>query len=532
MISTNRRHHWALATVCVVLFLTFLDNTVVSVALANIRADIPSGVTDLEWVVNGYALTFAAFMLAGGTLGDLYGRKKVMMAGIAIFCAGSVLCAVADDSPILIIGRAVMGVGAAASEPGTLSMIRHVYPDRRRRARALGAWAAVSGLALALGPVIGGILVGLWDFRAIFWFNLIFGVLVFIAAGAVLPENSDPQGRHLDIPGLVLGAVALGAIVGAIITGETEGYDTWWILALFALGGLAAVGFVLAERHVRDPVIAPRFWRNGAFTGSNIVVFCAYFSIFSIFFFVALYLQEVIGKSAFQLAAAFLPMAAALIAASALTGRWVARRGARIPMTIGSAVAALGVGLTDVILDQNVNMVHLALVLVIAGAGFGIVLVPVTTAVLSTVPAERSGMAASVTNTSRELGAVFGVAVLGALTNAQLNSSLTSQLKALGIPADFQAIIFAAITQGASPSQGGAAAHANPGLAHLIDEVTNAAYTAFADGLHVALLTSTLLLVAATIVAATLVRRPRQVLNTDLQSEDETTATELAQDLG
>src|SRR5512143_2011983 len=145
MISSFRRHHWALATVCVVLFLTFLDNTVVSVALANIRADIPSGVTYLEWVVNGYALTFAAFMLAGGTLGDLYGRKKVMMGGIAVFCAGSVVCAVADDSPVLIIGRAVMGVGAAASEPGTLSMIRHVYPDRRRRARTLGGPAGRPG---------------------------------------------------------------------------------------------------------------------------------------------------------------------------------------------------------------------------------------------------------------------------------------------------------------------------------------------------------------------------------------------------
>ncbi|MGH9043338.1 MAG: MFS transporter, partial [Acidimicrobiales bacterium] len=165
----------ALATLCIVLFLTFLDNTIVSVGLANIQSGLHAGVTSLQWVVNGYALTFAALMLAAGSLGDLLGRKKIMLAGVSVFCAGSVIAAVAPDASWLIAGRVVMGVGAAASEPGTLSIIRHVYPDRGTRADALGVWAAVSGMALALGPVIGGALVGLNSWRDIFWFNLFIG---------------------------------------------------------------------------------------------------------------------------------------------------------------------------------------------------------------------------------------------------------------------------------------------------------------------------------------------------------------------
>ena len=184
----------ALATLCAVLFLTFLDNTIVSVGLANVQSDLHAGVTSLQWVVNGYALTFASLMLAAGMLGDILGRKRIMLAGVAVFCAGSVVAALATNVDWLIAGRVIMGVGAAASEPGTLSIIRHVYPDEETRADAIGVWAAVSGLALALGPVIGGVLVGLSSWRAIFWFNLGFGVVAFVLAAVAVPETGGPPG--------------------------------------------------------------------------------------------------------------------------------------------------------------------------------------------------------------------------------------------------------------------------------------------------------------------------------------------------
>src|SRR5271156_4219034 len=203
--TTSRVRSWALATLLFVLFLTFLDNTIVTVVLANVQSDLHASVSQLQWVVNGYALTFAGLMLSFGTIGDLLGRKKVMLAGVAVFCAGSVIAAVAPDTRILIAGRVVMGIGAAASEPGTLSMIRHLYPDKAARARSLGIWAAVSSLGLALGPLIGSLLVFGWSWRAIFWFNGVFGVGAFVSAAIVIPESSDPVGARFDIPGFLLG---------------------------------------------------------------------------------------------------------------------------------------------------------------------------------------------------------------------------------------------------------------------------------------------------------------------------------------
>ena len=196
----------ALAVLTMVLFLTFLDNTIVSVALGSVQAELHAGVSALQWVVSAYALTFAGAMLAFGMVGDEFGRKRVMLIGVGIFCAGSVLAALAPNIGLVIAGRAVMGFGAAASEPGTLSMLRHLYTEERTRTRAVGVWAAVSGLALALGPVIGGALVGVWNWRAIFWFNLVFGLAALVAGLIVLPENSDPDAHRVDIPGTVLGA--------------------------------------------------------------------------------------------------------------------------------------------------------------------------------------------------------------------------------------------------------------------------------------------------------------------------------------
>ncbi len=261
--STN----FTLAVVCAVLFLTFLDTTIVSVALSDIQARLHAGVSALQWVVNGYALTFASLMLTAGSLSDRFGRRKVMLVGLAIFACGSLLGALAPNSSVLIGARVIMGVGAAASEPGTLSVIRHIYPDREERARALGAWAAVSSLALALGPVIGGALVGIGTWRAIFWFNVVASVVVVVLAAATLPESADPQASRLDVPGFVVGAVALGALTFAVILGETDGYAAPLVVSLFVVGVVAMVGFVRVERASRSPMLELDYFRSPAFSG-------------------------------------------------------------------------------------------------------------------------------------------------------------------------------------------------------------------------------------------------------------------------
>jgi EmrB/QacA subfamily drug resistance transporter len=506
----SRAQAVALATLCAVLFLTFLDNTIVSVGLADVQSNLHAGVASLQWVVNGYALTFAAFMLAGGTLGDLLGRKKIMLGGVAIFCAGSVVAALAPNVDWLIVGRIVMGLGAAASEPGTLSIIRHVYPDKGTRADALGVWAAVSGLALALGPVIGGVLVGISDWRAIFWFNLVVGAAAFAMALAFVPETSDRGGRRIDVAGIVLGAVALASASFAVIQGEQSGYRTWWILALFAFSVVSASIFLLVEHKVHDPMLDLSLFRRPPFAGSNFVAFAAYFGTFSIFFFTALYVQEVGNASAYQTALDFIPMAAALIVASALTGPWVARIGPRIPMTVGCVLAGAGILLTNHVLGPHTDFATLGWVLPIAGVGFGMALVPVTSTPLTVAPPERSGMAASATNTSREMGAVFGVAILGAIVNAKLTGQLAARLKAIGIPPSFQSLVLHAVTGGGIGGGGAAnkAEHSkNEIVAKIATKVVNAAYQAFGSGLHLALEISGVLLLLGAFVAVVTIHR-------------------------
>ena len=501
----------ALAVLCAVLFLTFLDNTIVSVGLANIQSDLHAGVTSLQWVVNGYALTFASFMLAAGMLGDILGRKRIMLAGVAIFCAGSVVCALASNVDWLIAGRVVMGVGAAASEPGTLSIIRHVYPDRETRADALGVWAAVSGLALALGPVIAGALVGYSSWRTIFWFNLGFGAVAFLLAAVFVPESADRQGRRIDYAGFLFGAAFLACLSFGVIQGEDWGYTAPSIVALFIVCALSGIAFVVVERRVKSPMLDLDLFRRPPFTGSNFVAFVAYFGTFSIFFFTALYLQVVVNVSAYQAAIDFLPMAAGLIIVSALTGPLVARVGPRGPMTVGCLLAGGGILLASAVLGPHVTFATLGWVLPIAGIGLGMLLVPVTSVPLTVVQPERSGMAASATNTSREMGAVFGVAILGSIVNAKLTGDLATRLKAIGIPPNFQSLVIHAVQTGGTNSgaASGAEHSRNAAISRIATKVVNAAYDAFGSGLHEALvLSGCLILVGAVVAATTIQRRP------------------------
>lgn len=490
---------------CTLLFLTFLDSTIVSVALGDVQARLHANVGQLQWVVCAYTLTFASIMLACGMIGDELGRKKVMLSGAAVFCAGSVLCAAAPNVGTLIAGRAIMGLGAAASEPGTLSMIRHLYPDARERSRAIGVWAATSGFALAAGPLIGGILVGLWSWRGIFWFNLVFGLAALVAAAILLPESADPTAARVDTTGTLLGAGALAALVSGIILAETDGFGAANVIELLCLSAVTMVAFVVWERRAPYPLLDLRYFRVPAFSTGNIVAFCTYFATFAIFFFTALYLVEVVGASGYRLALVFLPMTALMIVASLLAGRWTAMAGPRWSIAIGCALFAVGLFLSNGYLNPHPSYVPLVLSLALAGIGIGTTVVPITSAVMSAVPAERSGMAASAANTSRVIGAAAGTAVLGSLVNSQLHSSLVGQMNHLGIPSGFQNLVISALETGQIPRN--TAQYA--GFGKLVQETIAAAYTAFHDGLHAALyLAAGLALVAGLLALVTLRSHP------------------------
>ena len=503
----DRTNSVALAALCTLLFLTFLDNTIVSVGLGSLQTDLKASVADLQWVVGGYALAFASIMLACGMIGDELGRKAVMLTGAGVFCAGSVLCALAPNAQTLIAGRAIMGLGAAASEPGTLSVLRHIYTDDRARARAVGVWAAVAGLALALGPVIGGALVGAWSWRGIFWFNLFFGLAALVVAAVTVPESADPTAARVDTLGTLLGAGTLAALMFAIIDAETSSFTSAEVVALLCASAVLAVAFVFWERRAAHPVLDVRLFRLPNFTVPNVVAFCTYLATFAIFFFTALYLVEVPSVSGYRIALVFAPMTVLMIVASVLAGRWTGRAGPRWPITVGCAAFAAGLLLANPLITPHPNYFALSLALALAGIGIGITVVPVTSAVLDAVPPERSGMAASAANTSREIGAVCGAAVLGALVFSRLNASLSTHLAALNVPASEKAQIMAfkpVIIQFIETGQANIGGYSKYGS--IVNQVIGAAYASFGDGLHAALYLSAGLVLAAGLLAAVTLR--------------------------
>jgi MFS family permease len=383
-----------------------------------------------------------------------------------------------------------MGLGAAASEPGTLSVLRHIYKDERGRARAVGIWAAVSGLALAMGPVVGGIIIGLWNWRGIFWFNLAFGLAALLIAALVVPESSDPHAHRVDIAGTLLGAAALGTLVSAIIDAETDGYANPAVIALLGIAVVTGAAFIWWERRAPVPLLDLKFFRIPQFAIPNVVAFCSYFATFAIFFFVALYLIEVVSASGYKIALVFLPLTILMIAASVVTGRVIPRTGVRATITVGLLFYAAGLLLTNAFISPNPGYAGLIISLALVGIGIGVTVVPVTTSVLSAVPAARSGMAASAANTSREIGAVTGVAILGALVTSQLVAGVKTTLAAIGA-SQFLPFVINGIETGQTPTP---AQLAIPGA----KAVFGAAYGAFGTGVHWALYLSAGLVLLAT----------------------------------
>lgn len=484
----------ALGTVLAVLFLTFLDTTIVSVTLGDLELDLSAGVIPLQWVINAYALVFASLMLVGGSLADRLGRKWVMLAGVAVFCAGSLMCALAPGIALVIAGRAVMGVGAAASEPGTLSVIRQLFPDRRRRAQALGGWSAVSGLALALGPVIGGLLVALGSWRSVFWFNLALGIVLLVLVWAFVPDSRDPRAGRPDLPGFLLATAGIFCVVAAAVSGEYQGYGTAWIVALFTVGGLCLAAFWPVEARVRAPMLDVRYLRAPMVRTALFAAFAVYFGVFAIFFLTALYLDVGLHYSGWQLAGMFAPMAAAIVLGGLAAGPWVARAGSRAPMVVGCALGALGMLLARFEVGASLDFGLLALALALAGLGFGITVVPLTSAVLSQVPARHSGMAASATNTARQLGTVVGVAALGAIVNARLTATVEDQFSSPLLGGAKDEVLKILETGGRAGT-------------FSLDDIPAPFLSAFAAGLRVALVVATVLIALAGLAAA-LVREP------------------------
>lgn len=412
---------WALVAVTLGTFMTYLDNNVGNVALPTIQRELGLTISGLEWIVSSYILVFAGLMLVGGRLADVYGARRVFLGGLAVFTVSSVAAGLAASGGMLIAARAVQGVGAALLTPTALALIGQIFPDPGERGRAVGIWSASGALSMALGPVTGGFISENLHWGWIYLINVPIGLVTFgLALWAVRPAFT--RVRHsLDLPGLVTSALALSALTYALIEGEGAGWTSPEILAAFGVFAAAVVAFVLAEARAAEPMIVMSLFRSRAFTGGLLTSGIWSFGVFGIYFFSALWLQNVLGFSPTEAGGSFVPMALVMAVVAILSQRIAARLGMGRTVALGLALMGVAIYLLSGV-GADADYGDVAPWFILYGLGGGL-LVPLTAAVLSGMPKDRSGVASGMLNVSREVFGLLGITVLGAiLTSAQSGS--------------------------------------------------------------------------------------------------------------
>ena len=430
-LSEDNRRWWTLGAMCFALFMIMLDNTVVNVALPSIQRDLHADLSALEWTVNAYTLTFAVLLVTGGRLGDIFGRRRMFLAGVVIFALSSAAIGVAPTDGALIAGRTIQGIGAALMMPATLSIITNAFPPEER-GKAIGTWAGVSALALAIGPVLGGFLTEQVSWRAIFFLNLPVAIgAVAITLFAAHESRDETVARTVDFPGIATITIGLTAIVLALVEGNRWGWGSGRIVALLAAGLLALAAFVVIELRTRVPMVDFSYFRSRSFLGANLVAFIVSFAMLAMFFFIALYLQNVRGYSPLQAGVRFLPSTVMIMFIAPMAGRLADRVGPRVLITFG-LLAVSGALFWQSFLKVDSGYGFLLPGFVLMGIGMGFVMSPMSTAAMNAVDAAKAGVASGTLSMSRMVGGTFGVAVLGALVASLGRAKIDQLLPAVG----------------------------------------------------------------------------------------------------
>jgi EmrB/QacA subfamily drug resistance transporter len=425
LVTAENKKWWTLAAVSVGLFMIMLDNTVVNVALPSMQRSLHLKLADLEWVVAGYALTFAAFMLTGGKLADLLGRRLIFMAGLVVFTGASLACGLAPNGGFLIGARVVQGLGGALMNPATLSIITSTF-EPRERGKAIGIWAGVSALALAIGPLVGGLLTEHANWQWIFFINVPIGVIGFVTAPFLIAESRDTSiGQRPDVPGLATSAVGLFALTYAFIEANSYGWGSTRILAAFAIAAVALALFVVLEHRQRAPMLELALFRNRTFSGANIAMLFVGLAMFGTFLYLTLYMQNIAHYSPVKSGATFLPMTILVILVAPNTGRLSDRFGSRWFVGIGMTLLAVMLFYYSG-LHAHTTFWHLLPGLLLGGLGMGMTMTPVTAAAMSSVPVDKAGVGSAVLNSMRQVGGSLGIAVMGAVVANVTASSLAA----------------------------------------------------------------------------------------------------------
>jgi EmrB/QacA subfamily drug resistance transporter len=399
---------------CSSLFLVGLDATIVNVALPSIGRELRASVAGLQWTVDGYALVLASLLMLSGATADRVGRRRVFQIGLAVFTAGSGLCSLAPGLGWLVAFRMLQAIGGSMLNPVAMSIITNTFTDKSERARAIGIWGGTYGLSMALGPVIGGLLVDSVGWRGIFWVSIPVGIAAIVLTARFVPESRAPRPRRPDPGGQALIIVMLGSLTYAIIEGPGLGWRAPVIIALFAIAAAALAVFVAYEARHAEPVLDPRFFRSAPFAGSVLTAITATAAVGGFLFLATLYLQDVRGMSALGAALHLLPMASMMALGAVLSGRILARRGARLPMLAAGAGLAAG-GLLLSRLTGSSPLLPLFTAFIVFGIGGGLVNAPITYTAVSGMPASQAGVASGIASTSRQIGQCLGIAITGSI---------------------------------------------------------------------------------------------------------------------
>ena len=433
--APDRRRRYVVLGICSLsLFMVQLDNTIVNVALPSLQHQFHGSVAELQWVVDAYLVVLASLLLLGGSLGDRFGRRRVP-AGRARGLRGRVagLQLRLQRAHARRLQDVAGGIGGAMLNPNSLSIVTNTFRDPKERAKAIGFWAGVMGVSMAAGPLLGGALIEAFDWRAIFWVNVPVALVAVVLLAAFVPESRATKPRRLDRVGQGLAVVVLGALTYGIIEGPSRGWTSGLVLACFAVFAAGLASFVYVEQHRREPLVELRFFRSPPFSGASAMGTLSFFVVAGWLFLNTLYLQEVRGYSPLLAGAAALPAFAVMVVASPLTGRLVARRGPRLPVTVAGALLMCGSGLL-VMVQPRSPYLFLAASYVLIGCGYGMVNPPVTTTAMSGMPLSQAGVAGGVLGTFRQVGSTLGVAVLGSVVTSDMHGQLISRLASAHLP--------------------------------------------------------------------------------------------------
>jgi len=437
-ITDQNRKWWTLGSMSFALFMIMLDNTVVNVALPSIQSDLGASLSALEWTVNAYTFVFAVLLVTGGRLGDIFGRRRAFLFGVVVFALSSATAGLAPNDLSLVVSRAVQGIGAAFMMPATLSIITNAFPAHER-GKAIGTWAGVSALALALGPVVGGFLTEQVSWRAIFFLNLPVAALAVFVTLIATKESRDPNvPRTVDYMGVATLTVGIGALVLALVEGNGWGWGSPRILALLGASVAGLASFAIVERRTRFPMVEFSFLRSRSFVGTNGIAFVVSFAMLAMFFFMALYMQNILGYSPLEAGIRFLPSTVLIIIAAPIAGRLTDRIGARVPIAVGLTLVAVALYLQSRI-TVDTTYSYLLPAFLLMGLGIGLTMSPMSTAAMNAVDATKAGLASGVLSMSRMVGGTFGVAAVGALFQQLSDNRLEHRLGDLPLSSQQQA---------------------------------------------------------------------------------------------